>query len=206
MVNSKRRALATRRRCCHVSGMSGPGHHTTQRYHLAQFAGDSPKGHVWVYDKIAGTTRSDVSENISVENHFYSIENEDGSWDTRLDDWITGVEGKSKPVYDALLKEQVPPYSQDKYDFALYLAVSYARTRTQRRIATETYGNFMQTMMYAMASNDQWFAREVKAYEEKHGKSVTDEEKQRLREVTLNPRETFRCLYQRTWRSRCGAS
>jgi hypothetical protein len=64
--------------------MPGPGHHVVQRYHLAQFCGDTPKGHVWIYNKTTGQTRSDIPENISVENHFYSIENEDGTWDTRL--------------------------------------------------------------------------------------------------------------------------
>jgi hypothetical protein len=167
--------------------MSGPGHHTTQRFHRAQFAGDRPKGHVWIYDKSTGNARSDLPENISVENHFYSIEKDDGTWDSGLDDWITGVEGTARPVYDTLLNEDIPQYSQAKYDFALYLAVTYARTRTRRRVTTDAYGQMVQSTLFALASNDQWFEQEMKDFEAKHGTTLTEQKKQELRDIALNP-------------------
>jgi len=167
--------------------MSGPGHHTTQRFHLAQFAGDQPKGHVWVYNKTTGRTRSDIPESISVENNFYSIERDNGTWDTRLDDWITGVEGAATRVYKELLGHEIPPYSQKKYDFALYLAVSYARTRTQQRVSTDFYGKMFQTATYAYGANDELFAAAIKDYETKHAKVLTPERREEFRDLLLNP-------------------
>jgi hypothetical protein len=167
--------------------MSGPGHHLVQRYHLAQFAGDQPKGHVWIYDKISGRTRSDIPENISVENHFYSVENEDGTWDTRLDDWITNVEGNAKPVYDRLLAGDVPPCSQAKYDFSVYLALTYIRTRTQRRVVTDLYGKMIQNVMATVAQIDEWFDSSIRSFEEERGEPMTPERRQEVRELMLNP-------------------
>jgi hypothetical protein len=166
--------------------MSGPGHHIIQRYHLAQFAGDQPKGQVWIYNKKTGTMRSDIPENISVENNYYSIEAPDG-WDTRFDDWITDVEGKAKPVYDQLLAEQIPDYSQAKYDFSVYLALTHVRTRTQRRATTDFYGKMLQQMMHAMASQDDWYVNSLTDFEKKQGKNFSPETRQELRDLMLNP-------------------
>jgi hypothetical protein len=124
--------------------MAGKSQHTVQRFHIAQFAGPAPKGQVWVYDNRSDKPRSANPDNVSVENNFYSFERDDGTWDNRLDDWITNVEGKATPVYMKLLADKIPPYSQDKYDFAQYLALAYVRTRTMRRISLETIGQIMQ--------------------------------------------------------------
>jgi hypothetical protein len=167
--------------------MPGPGHHIVQRYHLAQFVGDQPKGQVWIYDKVTGRARSDIPENISVENNFYSIENEDGTWDTRLDDWITNVEGNAKPVYDDLLNDRIPPYSQQKYDFSVYLALTYVRTRTQRRVTSDIYGKMIQSLAATLAHNEKWFESSIKDFEEKRGQPMTPERRQELRELLLNP-------------------
>lgn len=98
------------------------GHHTVQRFHVAQFTGQSPKGQVWVYDSRSNGPRSATPGNVSVENNFYSIEREDGTWDTRLEDWMSKIESKATPVYLDLLAGKIPLYSQAKYDFAQYLA------------------------------------------------------------------------------------
>ena len=140
-----------------------------------------------LYNKTTGQTRSDIPENISVENHFYSIENEDGTWDTRLDDWITNVEGNAKSVYDRLLQGDIPPYSQAKYDFSVYLALAYVRTRTQRRVATETYGKMIQSILGTLAGSDRMFEASIKDFEETRGQPMTQEGRQELRELLLNP-------------------
>jgi hypothetical protein len=167
--------------------MSGPGHHVVQRYHLAHFAGDQPKGQVWIYDKTTGRARSDIPENISVENHFYSIENGDGTWDTRLDDWITNVEGEATSVYDRLLSGDIPAYSQAKYDFSVYLALTYIRTRTQRRMAIDVAGKMLQNVMATLAQNNEWFDSSMSSFEEERGQQMTPERRQEMRELMLNP-------------------
>ena len=153
--------------------MAGKAHHTVQRFHLAQFVGYAPKGHVWIYDNRTGVPRSAIPENVSVENNFYSFERKDGTWDNVLDDWITNVEGKATPVYTKLLEGKIPPYSQDKYDFAQYLALTYVRTRAARRMSAETIGQMMQVRHYAHAENPKVFEAGVARYEKDTGKVLT---------------------------------
>jgi hypothetical protein len=83
--------------------MAGKAQHTVQRFHIAQFTGHAPKGHVWIYDNRTREPRSAIPDNVSIENNLYSFERPDGTWDNRLDDWITNGEGKATPVYRDLL-------------------------------------------------------------------------------------------------------
>jgi Protein of unknown function (DUF4238) len=167
--------------------MAGKAQHTVQRFHIAQFAGHDPKGHVWIYDNRSGEPRSAIPANVSIENNFYSFEREDGTWDNLLDDWITKVEGKATPVYVKLLDGKTPPYSQDKYDFAQYLALTYVRTRTMRRMSAETIGQMMQVKHYAHAENSKAFEVGVARYEKDKGKILTPEAKEDLRKSLLDP-------------------
>jgi hypothetical protein len=167
--------------------MAGKAQHTVQRFHIAQFAGHDPKGHVWIYDNRSGEPRSAIPENVSIENNFYSFEREDGTWDNLLDDWITKVEGKATPVYVKLLDGKIPTYSQHKYDFAQYLALTYVRTRAMRRMSAETIGQMMQVKHYAHAENSKAFEAGVARYEKDKGKILTPEAKEDLRKSLLDP-------------------
>ena len=165
----------------------GKAQHTVQRFHIAQFAGHDPKGHVWIYDNRSGEPRSTVPENVSIENNFYSFERTDGTWDNVLDDWITKVESKATPVYLKLVNGEIPPYSQDKYDFAQYLALAYVRTRAMRRMSAETIGQLMQVTHYAHAANSRAFEAGVARYEKAKGKTLTSEAREDLKKSLLGP-------------------
>jgi hypothetical protein len=142
---------------------------------------------VWVYDNRRDKPRSANPDNVSVENNFYSFERDDGTWDSRLDDWITSVEGKATPVYMKLLAGEIPPYSQDKYDFAQYLALAHVRTRTMRRMSVETIGQMMQVKYYAHAENPKIFEKGVASYEKTRGEPLTPKAKEELRKSLLDP-------------------
>ena len=142
---------------------------------------------MWIYDNRTGVPRSAIPENVSVENNFYSFERKDGTWDNVLDDWITNVEGKATPVYTKLLEGKIPPYSQDKYDFAQYLALTYVRTRAARRMSAETIGQMMQVRHYAHAENPKVFEAGVARYEKDTGKVLTPEAKAGLKQTLLDP-------------------
>jgi len=146
-----------------------------------------PKGQVWVYDNRSDKPRSANPDNVSVENNFYSFERDDGSWDNRLDDWITVVESKATSVYKKLLAGEIPPHSQDKYDFAQYLALAYVRTRTMRRMSVETIGQMMQVNHFAHAENSKAFEKGIASYEKARGAALTPEAKEELRESLLDP-------------------
>lgn len=163
------------------------GQHTVQRFHLAQFAGQEPQGHVWVYDCRKPDPRSGIPENVSTENNFYSVEREDGTWDTRLDDWITSIESRATPIYVELLKGKIPEYSQAKYDFAQYLSLTYVRTRTMRRISAETAGQMFQVTNYAHGTFPEVFESIIGRFEKERGETFTPETKEKVRKVLLDP-------------------
>lgn len=167
--------------------MAGKAQHTVQRFHLAQFVGHAPRGHVWIYDNRTGMPRSAIPDNVSIENNFYSFERKDGTWDNVLDDWITNVEGKATPVYNKLLDGKIPPYSQDKYDFAQYLALTHVRTRTARRISAEIIGQMMQLRHYVHAEDPKMFERGVASHEKARGKALMPDQKEGLRRTLLDP-------------------
>jgi len=116
LAQARSLALASPRTFClvetrlarHIEPMAGKAQHTVQRFHIAQFVGHAPKGHVWIYDNRSDKPRSAIPDNVSIENNFYSFERDDGTWDNRLDDWITNVEGKATPVYMKLPRRQHP--------------------------------------------------------------------------------------------------
>jgi Protein of unknown function (DUF4238) len=168
--------------------MAGPRQHTTPRFHLAQFAGNDPKGCVWVYDADSQTSRPSVPESVGVERNFYSVKRTDGTWDTTIDDWITGVESKAEPIYRRLLSGELPEDdTQEKYDFALYLAVMLARTTAHRQKAAQAYAHFAQIRHYAVGIDDQAFASHVAAYERKTSEVMPTEVRERVRAIMLDP-------------------
>lgn len=120
--------------------MAGARQHTTPAFHLAQFITTNPKGCVWVYDAESQDVRPSSPESAGFARHFYSVRQPDGIWDNRLDDWITDVESKAEPIYRRMLASELPKDdTQEKADFAVYLALMWARTPARRRVAAETY-------------------------------------------------------------------
>ena len=114
--------------------MPGRRQHITPVHHLAQFIGKHPEGCVWVYDRDEDVARPVAPESTGFENHFYSIKRDDGTWDTQFDDWITGVEDKAHPIYQEMLRGILPEDdTQEKADFAVYLATVWGRTKATRR-------------------------------------------------------------------------
>jgi hypothetical protein len=98
-------------------------HHFIPILHLKHFIGTDPKGQVWTYDAEAGHVRSAAPENTAVEGHYYSAERPDGTMDTRLEEHLAKMESLAAPVYEALLRREIPKVSQGRADFATFLAL-----------------------------------------------------------------------------------
>ena len=114
--------------------MSAKSQHTIPRLHLQHFAGRQPAGQVWTYDAIAAKQWSAIPDETCVQTHFYSAERDDGTMDTRLEDFIAGVESRAAPVYEGLLKGTMPSDAQARFDFAQFLALMHTRTTAMRRL------------------------------------------------------------------------
>jgi hypothetical protein len=167
--------------------MAAKGQHFNPRVHLQHFAGESPKGQVWTYDAIHGKVWSAVPEETAVQTHFYSVEKDDGTRDTRIEDHLSKAESDAAPVYRTLLNGEIPKESQGRADFAQFLALAYVRTPAMRRQAAEIVGRAAQIHNYAYASNPEAFDALVQRLEAKDGHTMDAAMKESLRQAMLDP-------------------
>lgn len=167
--------------------MKPKSHHTVPRLHLQHFAGNEPVGQVWTYDAEAGREWSAIPEETSVQTHFYSAEKDDGTMDTRLEEFLAGVESKASPVYENLLKGNIPGHEQGRMDFAQFLALMYARTPAMRRMAAQARGRSAQITSYAYARNQKAFEKVTRALEAERGSPIDQGILAEVQQEMLNP-------------------
>lgn len=167
--------------------MTAKSQHTIPRLHLQNFAGPHPTGQVWTYDAIAAREWSAIPEETCVQTHFYSAERDDGTMDTRLEEFLANVESHAASVYEHLLRGQLPEDPQRRLDFAQFLAVMHTRTTAMRRIAGEIRGRGVQIRNYAYASDPKAFGALVRRFEKQKGQKVDPTLKERVRQAMLDP-------------------
>jgi hypothetical protein len=155
--------------------------------HLRHFAGDDPAGQVWNYDAQSGRVWSAAPENTAVEGHFYSGERDDGSMDSTIEEHLASVENSAVSVYTALLRGEIPGESQERADFAHFVALMFSRTRAMRRMAAEGYGKFMQIMLYAYANDPDAFDSSIRRYEEETGQHLSPDQREHARQSMIDP-------------------
>ena len=162
-------------------------HHFIPRLHLQYFTGTEPKGHVWTYEKQTGDIRSAVPDETAVESHFYSVENEDGTMDTRIEKHLSQIEGKAAPVYEMLLRSEIPTDTQQRMDFAHFLALMHVRTPAMRRMIGKMRGQEVQVMNYAYATFPGAFDSLNRRVEKETGRILSDEQKELIRQKFEDP-------------------
>lgn len=163
------------------------GQHIVPRLHLQHFVGYAPQGQIWTYDAETGTTRSAIPDETAVQNHFYSVENDDGTWNTQIEDYLGTVENAAAPIYEKMLKGYIPNNNQEKADFSTFLAIMYARTPTMRRMYAEMYGRRIQIESYAYGVHDKAFEKLIKDYEKQQGITIDAATQEKLRKDLVDP-------------------
>jgi hypothetical protein len=86
---------------------------------------------------------SAIPEETAIETHFYSAQNTDGTMDTQIEEYLQSVESNAAPVYEALLRGEIPKDSQARVDFSIFLALMYVRTPAMRRMYAEGYSQLL---------------------------------------------------------------
>ena len=108
--------------------------------------------------------------------------------DTRIEEFLSSVEGKAASVYTGLIGGTVPAAgTQERADFATFLGLMYARTPTMRRMSGEMLGRGIQIMAYAYGSNEKAFHDLNRRVEKSGGRVLTAAEKERLRQGFIDP-------------------
>lgn len=160
--------------------------HTIPIVHLKHFIGNNPAGQIWTYDGASGEMRSATPENTAVVGDFYSLEQPDGSINTEIEEALSKVESAAAEPYERLVAGAIPAGVQ-RGNFAMFLALMFVRTTAMRRIGGQMYGQFIQTMSYAYASNPKVFEGSMKRFELSSGQSFTPEQREDIRQFILDP-------------------
>lgn len=162
-------------------------HHFIPRLHLQHFAGQDPKGQVWTFDKNTGASRSAVPEETAVQTHFYSIEQDDGTYDTSAEEFLAASESNAAPVYEDLIQGRIPSKdAKQRNDFALFLSLMLLRTPAMRRDVADFIGRNIQIMNHAYVASDEAFDTLMLEVEQDNGESIQADTKQKIRKILMD--------------------
>jgi hypothetical protein len=176
--------------------------HSIPRLHLKHFAGQQPKGQVWTYDKATGKARSAVPEETAVFTHFYSVELDDGTYDTRIEEFLSTIETKAGPIYEELIADKFPDSDQKRADFALFVALLYLRTPAMRRDAANMIGRWIQITNYAYGVHDGAFDGLTRRIEKERGEPISPVVQEKFRQMLIDPSNyTLRIPKEQTFTS-----
>jgi len=105
--------------------MSEPiGQHFLPKCYLENFSYDSM---IWVFDKKNLKIFNPKIKNVFKQNYFYTIYNEDGSKDNRVEKFLSGIEGRATSTIKKLkITDQINWF--DKYFLALLISLQIIRT------------------------------------------------------------------------------
>jgi hypothetical protein len=168
--------------------MGAKAQHIVPRLHLCRFAGAQPAGQVWTYDCVSGRSWSQIPDETGTVTHFYSVEKEDGTQDTRIEEMLSAFESRASSVYESLLRGEIPKRdTQARVYFAEFLAMMYVRTSGMRRMNAEIQSRSLQTLSFAYAQNEAAFNRLIRAVEKERGETITPTMKEELRAMLRDP-------------------
>jgi hypothetical protein len=148
---------------------------------LKHFAGGRPKNQVWTYDKSTGTKRSAIPDETGIFTHFYSIELKNGSYDLTMDNILTDNENFAAPIYEKLIKGELPTSPQEREEFSVFISLLYLRTKAQRQDSANLAGRYLQTLRYACGTHDGAFNTLISRMEKDRGEKIPDAIKEEVR-------------------------
>jgi hypothetical protein len=168
--------------------MGAKAQHIVPSLNLRNFAGTEPAGQVWTYDCVSGRSWSKIPEETGTVTHFYSVQKEDGTQDTRIEEMLSAIESRASSVYGRLLRGDIPKKdTQARVYFAEFLAMMYVRTPGMRRMNAEIHSRRLQTLTFAYAQNDAAFNRLIKGVEKDRGETITPDIKEEVRAMLRDP-------------------
>lgn len=156
--------------------------HKVSRFILAHFTDSN--GQVWTYDKTTGKHWPASPDRTGVEAHYYSVERDDGSMDTTIEDLFSTMEGEAAPVYERLAKGELPK-GTDRETFGHFLGLVFTRTPGMRRFAPMVHKFGIETHIAAQAQIPKAFSALLKRMEAA-GLDVSDPERLKRAMVDLS--------------------
>ena len=162
--------------------------HKIPRLHLQYFAGHDGKSDVWTYCKKSKKCWSASPQRTAKQGYFYSLKTDNGDWNHSLDEWLQTVETKAAPIYEAIIDGSIPSKgSQERYDFAVFLASMHTRTEAFFEMAAEYHSMQIFLKGNVIADNDDAFEKSIQEYENEIGKKLSENQKAKTRQALNDP-------------------
>jgi uncharacterized protein DUF4238 len=122
--------------------MASKRHHYVPRFYLNYFVTNSVERspRFWVYDKAGGPPRIQTPINTAVEGYLYSFEAPLGTKNDSLEQALSTLETKAKPVLDRWQRRGVTATQEEQKLIAEFLAVMYSRSPKTIQGITEASG------------------------------------------------------------------
>jgi hypothetical protein len=99
-------------------------HHFLPEFYLHGFSRD---GYLWLYDREKREYRRQAPRNTAVVGQFYTTELEGGETDTLVEEMLSQIETKAKPIIDSLVAGERLAHPE-RADLSYFLAFLFART------------------------------------------------------------------------------
>src|SRR5215510_3874391 len=122
--------------------MASKRHHYVPRFYLNYFVTNSVERSplFWVYDKAGGPPRIQTPINTAVEGYLYSFEAPFGTKNDSLEQALSTLETKARPVLDRWQRRGVTPTQEEQELIAEFLVVMYSRSPKSIQGITEASG------------------------------------------------------------------
>lgn len=166
--------------------------HYVPRFYLDHFK--DTDGMVWTYDKKSNNPSADARkatpENTAVSTNFYSVQNEDGSYNDQLEELLGKIESDAAPLYGSLLDGALPT-GDDKDVMAVFFAALYARSPALINNVAWLTGAMAQITTGLTLSSRELFDENMDRMEKEKGEDATTrEERDKLFEA-MKDRDRF---------------
>ena len=151
-------------------------HHYLPQFYLEKF---SRNGNLFVFDRKLNEYREQTPINTAVKMHYYALEDDEGKKKTEIENLLSQIEGKTKPIIEKL---EIGKKISEEDKEILSMFVSFLMTRVP--VFEKSENNCDIRFIEKMA--DMMFC------DEKRTKSVMDQdERDTGRKLDISPKELF---------------
>lgn len=157
--------------------------HVVPRFYLSKFC--DPDGIVWAYSG-GGQPRGDKPEATAVEKNFYSPIGADGERFDEAEELLAEIESNAAPLWDELCAGRVMT-GDEREHIALFLAAQYLRSPSTVRAGAEMMASFAHHTAQFITADRGAHDQSVDNYEEETGKSISPEEREKMRKFLSDP-------------------
>lgn len=118
-------------------------HHYLPQFYLDRF---SHNGRLVVFDELRSQLRVERPLNTAVRGHYYSLLDEAGAKVEEVESDLARIEGRAKPVFQALSARQILS-NEERYYLAVFLGFLACRTPAFERSINETNSGLAEVVL-----------------------------------------------------------